>query len=140
MIQFNDSLKGIAPGKYISHRLKKEHISQLALASAVGEHPQTINAVISGRRHLTISLSMRIEEFLGLQEGFLGVMQVYHDCETMRSKAVSHCETPHVRKVLFWDTDINSIDWQADRDFVLKRVMERGTKEDISEIKRYYGI
>ena len=50
--------------------------------------------------------------------------------------------TPNLSKLragLFWDTDINTIDWQGQKRAVIERVIERGSEEEKVEIKRFYG-
>lgn len=44
-----------------------------------------------------------------------------------------------LRPGLFWDTDINTIDWQGQKRAVIERVIERGSEEEKAEIKRFYG-
>lgn len=44
-----------------------------------------------------------------------------------------------IRKILFWDTDINKIDWEAQRRAVIERILERGNDQEKEEIKRFYG-
>lgn len=44
-----------------------------------------------------------------------------------------------IRKALFWDTDINKIDWNKQYKAVIQRVFERGNEEEKLEIKRFYG-
>ncbi len=44
-----------------------------------------------------------------------------------------------IRKALFWDTDINKIDWKKQYKAVIQRVFERGNEEEKLEIKRFYG-
>lgn len=44
-----------------------------------------------------------------------------------------------IRKALFWDTDINKIDWNKQYKAVIQRVFERGNAEEKLEIKRFYG-
>jgi hypothetical protein len=41
---------------------------------------------------------------------------------------------------LFWDTDINNIDWQKQYKAVIRRVFERGNEKEKSEITRFYGL
>ena len=41
---------------------------------------------------------------------------------------------------LFWDTDINSIDLEANARFVIHRVISKGSISDWVKIKEYYGI
>lgn len=44
------------------------------------------------------------------------------------------------RRILFWDTDFDKIDWGKNRNFVIARVIERGNREEQEEIARFYGI
>ena len=46
---------------------------------------------------------------------------------------------PALNKLLFWDSDINAIDWQTHADSVIVRVLERGDLEDFREIRKFYG-
>ena len=43
------------------------------------------------------------------------------------------------RKTLFWDTTFDRIDFTAHCRYVINRVFERGTEEEILEIIRFYG-
>ena len=45
-----------------------------------------------------------------------------------------------IRKGIFWDTTIDHIDFAAHKSYVITRVFERGTEEEINEIIRFYGI
>ena len=41
---------------------------------------------------------------------------------------------------LFWDTDINTIDYNKNARFIIQRVIQRGSIDDWLMIKKYYGI
>ena len=43
-------------------------------------------------------------------------------------------------KSLFWDVDVNNINWDKHSNFVINRVLSRGTLQDWTEIKKYYGL
>jgi antitoxin HigA-1 len=43
------------------------------------------------------------------------------------------------RPVLFWDTDITQIDWEKQKRAIIKRVLERGNTQEITELIKYYG-
>lgn len=137
-----DTYKGISPGKIIGRRLKKLKLSQRALAREIGEHSQSINAVITGRRPLTTELSIKIERALGYEEGFLLALQAYyHVAEYKREEAsTSVVGIPNIRKILFWDTDFDKIDWGRYRKSVIQRVFERGNDSEKEEIIRFYEI
>ena len=41
---------------------------------------------------------------------------------------------------LFWDTNYDTIDWEKNSQYVICRVLDRGSMEDWRAIKAYYGI
>jgi addiction module HigA family antidote len=137
-----DAYKGIHPGKIIDRRLKNLNLSQRAFARNIGEHSQAINAVITGRRPLTTELSIKIERALGYDEGFFLALQAYYNVAEYKRKEASASVTgvPNIRKMLFWDTDFDKIDWGRYRKAVIQRVLERGNEAEKEEIIRFYGI
>lgn len=44
-----------------------------------------------------------------------------------------------LNKILFWDVDYNSIDFNKHAPFVVERVLTLGTLEDFKTIKDFYG-
>lgn len=137
-----DILKGVHPGKLIERDLKKKGMTQRKLAEETGIPYQTINAIIGGRRKLTTEHTLKIEAVLGYDEGFLAILQSYYDIKQYKDKefALLYPEAPHVRKILFWDTDFNKINWGRYKQSVIERVLERGSQEEINEIKRFYNL
>ncbi len=55
------------------------------------------------------------------------------------SKRSATDNKPSLSRRAFWDTDLNSLNFEQYKDFTITRVMERGTEKDIEEITRYYG-
>lgn len=47
---------------------------------------------------------------------------------------------PKLDPVLFWDTDIDKLDWQKAYKAVIARVVERGDQQEIDEIVRFYSF
>lgn len=132
-------IKGIHPGLILERELKKRDLRKGRFALSVNEFPQTIGAIIKGKRRMNAALSLKIEQVLGFEEGFFMVLQAYYD---IKEEKLSHRSTPDLtklRKVLFWDTDMGKIDWQSYRKSVIKRVFERGNEEEKAEITRFYG-
>ena len=43
------------------------------------------------------------------------------------------------RSTLFWDTSFEHIDFIAHKRYVINRIFERGTEEEILETIRFYG-
>jgi antitoxin HigA-1 len=133
--------KGIHPGAVIDRELKKRNLSQRSFAIALPEHPQSFNAMIKGRRKLNTALALKIEHALGLEEGALLMLQMFYDINMEKRKESSdyHPDLSILRKNLFWDTDIHSIDWNKHDKAVIRRVFERGNPSEKEEIIRFYG-
>lgn len=137
-----DILKGIHPGKIIDRELRKRNLSQRAFAAFIGEHSQTLNAVITGRRNLTIEMALKIELEFGYEEGFLLTLQAFYEITAYKNRMMSESVSgiPNIRRSLFWDTDFDRIDWGLYRNSVIARVLERGSNAERLEIARFYGI
>lgn len=137
-----DIYKGICPGKIVGLELQERNFSQRSFAASIGEHCQTLNAVITGRRKLTVEMALKIEKALGYEEGFLLTLQVYYEIAEYKNRKASESVsgTPAIRRMLFWDTDFDKIDWGRYKSTVIERVMERGTEEEKQEIARFYGM
>jgi hypothetical protein len=90
---------------------------------------------------MNIDLSMRIEEALGMEEGYLMTLQVFFDIRR-KKRALSMQRVPDISKfrpVLFWDTKIGSIDWQRQKKAVIQRVFESGNFSEKKETLHFYG-
>lgn len=137
-----DIIKGIHPGKFIERELKKKNLTQRALAEETGIPFQTINAIIAGRRNLTTEQALKIDQILGYEEGFFAILQTHYDIKQYKEKELAsiYIEAPQIRKSLFWDADFNKINWAKYKNAVVKRVFERGNKDEIEEITRYYNL
>ncbi|GEL12146.1 hypothetical protein SAMN05192550_3100 [Flavobacterium glycines] len=89
---------------------------------------------------MNISLALKIEKALGLEEGYFIILQVYYDIEQEKIKQKkSRTDLPQLRPVLFWDTKIITIDWEKHKKAIIKRVFERGNEMGKNEIIRFYG-
>ena len=79
---------------------------------------------------------------MGYEEGFLLALQAYYNVAEYKRKEASASVTgiPNIRKMLFWDTDFDKIDWGRYRRAVVQRVLERGSEAEIEEILRFYKI
>lgn len=142
MDSYLNIIKGLHPGKVIERELKKKGFTQRTLGKKSGIPFQTINAVIAGRRNLTTEQALKIENVLGYEEGFLAILQTYHDIILVKEKGFLYDfpEKPHIRRILFWDTDFDKINWGKHRKAVIKRVLEKGNHDEIKEIKRFYNL
>ncbi|MDD6211081.1 MAG: HigA family addiction module antitoxin [Bacteroidales bacterium] len=137
-----EKYKGIHPGKIIDRELKKRKISQRAFANSIGIHGQTLNAIIKGRRSMTIEQSYKLEKELGYEEEFLIVLQAQYDYQEFKRKKENekYSTRPDIRKILFWDVDFDKIEWGYKKDWIIKRIMERGSEYEKNEITRFYNL
>ncbi len=46
---------------------------------------------------------------------------------------------PEFSSYLFWDTDLSQLDFARHADFVIPRVFDLGTIDDLAELTAYYG-
>lgn len=90
---------------------------------------------------MNISLSLKIEEELGLDEVFLMTLQLHYDInqEKIKRSSGNHPNLSKFRPALFWDTKLENIDWEGQKKAVIRRVFERGEFTEKKEIVSYYG-
>jgi plasmid maintenance system antidote protein VapI len=133
-------IKGLHPGFILERKLNEKKIAKGKFALSINEYPQTITAITKGKRNMNTALALRIEEALGLEEGYLMTLQVFYD---IKQEKLKHRQLKpnlaEIRSVLFWDTPIEKIDWQRQHRAVIRRVFERGNKKEKEEIIRFYG-
>ena len=89
---------------------------------------------------MNTALALKLEKALGLEEGFLMILQVFYDIK--REKQKEQHPTPDLskfRKVIFWDTRLEPIDWERQYKAVIKRIFARGNEKEKEEITRFYG-
>lgn len=134
-------IKGIHPGLILERELKKRKLAKGKFANSIHEYPQTIVAIIKGKRRMNPALSLKIEEVLQFEEGFLMTLQVFYDIEQEKKRQSMnyHPDFSKIREVVFWDTDIKRIDWRKNKSAVINRIFERGNEQEYAEIIRFYG-
>lgn len=75
VMETSNAVTKTSVGGMIRDRLAELNISQTELAVRVGEHVQTLSAILCGKREMTIPLSVRLDEELGFEPGTLAVAQ-----------------------------------------------------------------
>lgn len=132
-------IKGVHPGKFIERELKKRRLNQRQFAMSIGEYPQTMNAIINGKRNMNINLSLKIEKDLGLDEGFLMTLQVFYDIKKLNIDLNYKPDFSKLREGIFWDTSFDKIDWKLMKRAIITRVLAYGNDVEQQEITRFYG-
>ena len=141
MNQELETLKGIHPGIILDRKLKERKLPKGRFALMINEYPQTLGAITKGKRNMNTPLALKIEKELELTEGFLMILQVFYDImqEKHKLSEKAHPDLSKLRRGLFWDTEMDKIDWHRQRRSVIQRVFERGNPEEKAEITRFYG-
>ncbi|MFT3701742.1 MAG: hypothetical protein QM802_05205 [Agriterribacter sp.] len=134
-------LKGIHPGYVLERKLKEKQLSKGRFALSVNEYPQTLTAITKGKRNMNTALALKIEDALGLEEGYFMMLQVYYDIKKEKQKLnMQKPDLSKLRRVIFWDTNIEKIDWQKQQKAIIQRIFERGNQKEKDEIIRFYGM
>jgi antitoxin HigA-1 len=134
-------LKGIHPGFVLERELQKRDLPKKQFAISINEHPQTLGAITKGKRNMNTALALKIENALGLEEGFFMILQIFYEiAEEKRKQSFNNIpDLRKLRRILFWDTEMDKIDWQKQKRAVIQRVFERGNEQEKEEINRFYG-
>jgi plasmid maintenance system antidote protein VapI len=141
MFEHAKLIKGIHPGVYLARELKKRKISKGQFSLSIREYPQTFVAITKEKRRMNPALALRIEQELGLEEGFLMTLQGLYDMAEEKRRQPNG-ETPllsRFRPTLFWDSDLQKLNWETHRRYIIRRVMERGNAQERQEILNFYG-
>lgn len=142
MEKWIEKYRGINPGSILGRELKKKKLKQSAFAHDISLPAQTLNAIIKGKRKMTPEVAFKIDHALGFEESTMAILQALHDTKLIKQKIgnVNHPDISKIRRILFWDTDFDKIDWQQQKNAVIRRVWERGNDEEKMEMQRFYGI
>ncbi|MEN8157547.1 MAG: plasmid maintenance system antidote protein [Bacteroidota bacterium] len=134
-------IKGIHPGIILERELNKRKLPKRRFALSINEYPQLLGDITKGKRKINPSLSIRIGKALGLDESFFSLLQAYYDIKQEKKKQSNlvHPDLKKFRPVVFWDTDIKTIDWEQNKPSVIRRIFERGNENEINEIISFYG-
>lgn len=57
----------------------------------------------------------------------------------LAAKSKASSAKPKFHRRIFWDVDVDKLDYDDKANFVITRVFERGDVEDIRSCRRYYG-
>lgn len=139
MQKFITLVKGIHPGLILERELQKRHLGKGKFALSINEYPQTIGAITKGKRRMNTQLALKIENALNLEEGLLMTLQVFYDIKEAKKEILKKPDLSKLRPAIFWDTDINQIDWERQKKAVIKRVFNRGNELEKKEINEFYG-
>ncbi|MEO8852381.1 MAG: hypothetical protein ABI359_01290 [Ginsengibacter sp.] len=52
---------------------------------------------------------------------------------------INPAEIIHLSKQAFWDVDMDKLDYEKNADYIIAKVFDNGSMEDIMEITAWYG-
>ena len=122
--------------------MSKEHLTQRELANRAGIPYQRINDFIANRRKISPEVSLKLEKALNIDnQCFFYKIQTNHEIFTAiaQQSELSHPNLSQFRKALFWDTDIEKLNWQKNSNWIIQRVFEYGNASEIKETIKFYG-
>lgn len=134
-----NKIKGIHPGVLLKWELANRNLKASELACSIGEHKQTISAILNQRRNINPRLSIKLSEIFKTEKDYFMLLQASYDVKIAESEIKDTPNINNIRRVLFWDTDFNKIDWNKNKKAIIKRILERGNKTEINEIISFYG-
>jgi hypothetical protein len=88
---------------------------------------------------MNVPLSLKIEEKLGFDEGFLMTLQVFHDIKQAKRDINYKPDLSKINKITFWDTTFDRIDWKLMKNSIIQRIFSYGNENEQEEITRFYG-
>ncbi len=142
MLPSLDRIKGIHPGAVLKREIQKRKLKSIEFASEINEYPQTINAITKERRGINAKLSYKLGEYFEIPHDYFILIQAAFEVEAYR-KSKLEMSNPLIgkfRNSLFWDTRIESIDYQKNKRSVIQRTLERGNKTEIKNLIQLYSL
>ncbi|MCT4580251.1 MAG: HigA family addiction module antitoxin [Flavobacteriales bacterium] len=135
-----NKIKGIHPGMLLKRELSKQNLKSSELAQEIGEHKQTISAIVNQRRGINPSLSIKLSKVFNTEMDYFMLLQASYDVKVKaEAEIVAGPDLTKIRSVVFWDTDMRKLDWVKNRKAIIQRILERGNDIEINEIIAFYG-
>lgn len=122
--------------------MEKKQITQKELSHKSDVITQRINDILKGKRKFTVEISLCIERALGIDiEGFFYQIQCKHEIYKYRQleKAKQRPDMNQFSAALFWDTNMEFMDWDKYKSWVIQRIFEYGDEAAIKEAITFYG-
>lgn len=133
-------IKGVHPGAILRRELKIQGLMGSELASSIDEYKQTISAILNQRRDINPKLSIKLANRFNVENDYFMLLQASYDVKKVAESLVNNIpNTDIIRKILFWDTDIDALDWDKNKKSIIKRILERGNHMEINEMLSFYG-
>lgn len=140
MINRFEIYKGIPVGSIIKRDLKKRGLSQISLAHAIGVPYKNLNKILNNHRLINTTYAEKIESFLDYEPNLLIRLQDYIIKKKFtQKKVITHGEIPKIRQCVFWDIDMQSLDWLKHKNFIIERAKKYGNQKEKEAVAYFYS-
>ncbi len=135
-----ERIKGMHPGAVLKWALNKYNIQASQLSEEISEHKQTLSAILNEKRGVNPSLSIKLGAYFKIKPEYFMLIQAEYEvqCAMNAQSENNQLPKPKIRKVIFWDTDFDKLDWRKNKKAIIERVKERGNQKEIEEVLKYY--
>jgi len=90
MLPDSKKIKGIHPSLALKKAMKDKDIKAIELAEAIGEHKQTISAILNERRSINPVLSVKLANFFKVPEDYFMLLQASYDVKKVSQSSNIH--------------------------------------------------
>ena len=137
-----ERIKGMHPGTVLKWALNKYNIHASQLSEEISEHKQTLSAILNEKRGVNPSLSIKLGSYFKIKPEYFMLIQAEYEvqCAINAQSENDQLPKPKIRKVIFWDTDFEKLDWRKNKKAIIARVKERGNQKEIEEVLKYYKL
>ena len=118
---------------------EERKINRKELAKLAGTSASYVTQLYQGKKIINLQMLTRIKKALNID---FKIEIVQHDekiKKDYRKLSSKHPDFTKLRRVVFWDTKMENINWEKQKNAVIKRVFERGNEIEKKEIMRFYG-
>jgi addiction module HigA family antidote len=137
-----ERIKGMHPGAVLKWALNKYNIQASQLSEGISEHKQTLSAILNEKRGINPTLSIKLGAYFKIRPEYFMLIQAEYQVQSAINAQNNNDQSPKpkIRKVIFWDTDFEKLDWRKNKKAIIERVKERGNKKEIEEVLAYYKL
>ena len=93
-----NKIKGIHPGTLLRGALDNQNLKGSELAEAIGEHKQTISAILNKRRAINPGLSIKLSKVFKTEKDYFMLLQSSYDVKIIAESQIKEGYLPSFKK------------------------------------------
>ena len=130
--------KGIPVELIIKKDLRKNGLTQRKLAQLLDMSYNLLNSSLNGHRLFKKDEAYRIESLFNYEKNFIIKLQEIRKTAEASCTKNTSLTVPTIRACVFWDVEMNKLDWQRHRRFIVERISIYGSQEEKDKVNDYY--